>query len=361
MQHAPNPPVKRQSDPGPVPSVSGITGGTTAISVGLGSSLLLGPSASPLPSFTDSSNPVITTTNSVPTSPVSAPTSAVAVHPTKSSLSTGVVLGISAGVFVAIIATMFAVYMHFKRRTYAQARRPLTRGSPPTRGSRRLSSVSDEKANHSFDPASMPNFAQEFSAAPPSRPFVSSSEDSGVISLGGDTVADSFLSLQTSHSMSPSAVLVRQTPMTTDSALHRWESAEVLIMDDAVTDRPSVYSENPFSDDADDSRSSIDGNTRASSVNPFFNAYQHNPFADQAPRSRKSSVSTVKRSRANSVASRPTTRPATDNALLSLIAALDTGPVTREDQTHRASIQTAISTYTPVEGSATTLPMPKAF
>ena len=217
-----------------------------------------------------------------------------------------------------------------------------------------------------------PNLAEEPSTVPPSRPFASGMASSPVVSWSGETVADSFLSLRSSGasgSMSPSAVMARQTPMTTDSALHRWESAEVLIMDDAVTERPSVCSENaqnPFRDD-EDSRASLNENerdTRASSSNPFFNASQHNPFSDQSSRSRsrKSSISTVKHSRSNSVASRRTVRAgAGDNALLSLIAALDTKPVAPEDQSNRASLQTtATSIYTPVEGSGTPL-TPKAF
>ncbi|KAH9003179.1 hypothetical protein EDB86DRAFT_2895898 [Lactarius hatsudake] len=407
MQYAHNPPNKRQSNGVPVaPSANGVVGGTTATSVGPGSSLLLGPSGSPVPSVSNAlspNEPLLTVTES------SSPT------------QTRAVLGISAGVFVVAVAAMFAVYTLFKKRTYKQARRPLTRGFPPTsravdgnRGSNgdnkwerleggdkplagevnstappktpeigkfelfekdpSLRSVSDEKANNTFDPAAMPNFvqypnlAEDLSTAPPSRPFATGVEGSPVVSWGGETVADSFLSLRTSDSMSPSAVMARQTPRTTDSAQHRWESAEVLIMDEPVTERPSVYSEitqNPFRDD-DNSRASLDGNeadTRASSSNPFFNASQHNPFSDQSSRSRsrKSSVSTVKRSRSNSVASRGTVRAgAGGDALLSLIAALDTKHVLPEDQSHRASMQTTTTSIYTVEGGAAP-PTPKAF
>lgn len=412
MRYAHHP---RRPDAPVVPSASGVVGGTTATSVQFTSSLLLGPSASPLPSVTnplDPNDPLITLTDttSLLTSPTSS-SSAVS-HPTSSPMSTGAVLGISAGVFVVAVAAMYAVYMHFKRRTYAQARQPLTRGSPPTsrfeganRGSggdkwQRLEGSDkppagevnptirpktpeigkfalfekdpsirsvDEKASHTFDPAAMPNFtrshpnlAEELSTVPPSQPFASGVDGSQVVSWGGDTVADSFLTLRTSGSMSPSAVVARQTPMTTDSAQHRWESAEVLIMGESVTERPSVYSDiaqNPFRDDDDD---------RASRSNPFFNASQHNPFSDQHSRSRsqsrKSSVSTVKRSRSNSVTTRGTVRAgAGDNALLSLIAALDSRPVAPEDQENRVSLQTmATSIYTPVESGAAP-PTPKAF
>src|SRR6266702_6056856 len=424
MQYLHNPPDKRQSDDEPVvPSAEGVVGGTTAVSVGAGSSLLVGPSGLPAPSVSNALIPnesLLTATRSSST-PTSSTSSSAALSPTRSPMSTGAVLGISAGVFVVAVAAMFAVYTHFKKRTYAQARKPATRGSPPTsrEGGKRglggdnkwerleggdkslagevnpkappktpeigkfelfekdpsVRSVSDEKAINTFDPAAMPNFvqyhpnlAEDLSTVPPSRPFATGIEGSAVVSWGGDTVADSFLSLRTSDSMSPSAVMARQTPRTIDSAQHRWESAEVLIMDEPVTERPSVYSEitqNPFRDD-DDPRASFDGNeadTRASSSNPFFNASQHNPFSDQSSRSRsrKSSFSTVKRSRSNSVASRGTVRAgAGGDALLSLIAALDTKAVAPEDQ-NRVSMQTTTtSIYTTVEGNAAP-PTPKAF
>ncbi|KAI9463252.1 hypothetical protein BJY52DRAFT_1350430 [Lactarius psammicola] len=416
MQYAHNPPDKRQSDGEPVvPSANGVVGGTTAVSVGAGSSLLLGPSGIPLPSVSNAlspNDPLLTRTVSTPTPTSSTSSSSAVSSPTRSPMSTGAVLGISAGVFVVAVAAMFAVYTHFKKRTYAQARQPAEtingndwrgvtshlRGdvnpTPPPKTPEigkfelfekdpSVRSVSDEKANNTFDPAAMPNFvqyhpnlAEDLSTTPPSRPFATGIESSPVVSWGGETVADSFLSLRTSDSMSPSAVMARQTPRTTDSAQHRWESAEVLIMDEPVSERPSVYSEitqNPFRDDGD-ARASLDGNeadTRASSNNPFFNASQHNPFSDQSSRSRsrKSSISTVKRSRSNSVASRGTVRAgagelragAGDNALLSLIAALDTKSVGPEDQANRVSMQTTTtSIYTTVEGS-TAPPTPKAF
>ena len=419
MPYAHHPHRKRQSDADPVvvPSASGVTGGTTALSVGLGSSLLLGPTGSPVPSVTNTLNPndpVITVTESSSSLPSSTSSSSAALH-ASSPMPMGAVLGISAGVFVVAVAAMFAVYTHYKRRTYARAtRRPPPRGSSTSRieGGKRggggdkwqrlegdkpptgevnppappktpeigkfeafekdpsVRSVSDEKASHTFDPAAMPNFAkyhpdlaEDLSTLPPPRPFATEASGSQVVSWGGETAADSFLTLRTSGSMSPSAA-IRQTPMTTDSALHRWESAEVLIMDEPVTERPSVYSEvtqNPFGDDASRGDDGNGADTRASSGNPFFNASQaqHNPFSDRSSRSRKSSVSTVKRSRSNSVASRGTVRAgADDNALLSLIAALDSRPAASEDQSTRASMQTASSVYTQ---ASMVPPTPKAF
>ena len=421
MPYAHHPLRKRQSNVDTVvPSASGVTGGTTALSVGLGSSLLLGPTASPVPSVTNPLNPtdpVITVTESSSPLPSSTSSSSAALH-TSHPMPMGAVLGISAGVFVVAVAAMFAVYTRYKRRTYARAtRRPPPRGSSTSRveGGNRggggdkwerlegdkpptgevnppappktpeigkfelfekdpsVRSVSDEKANHTFDPAAMPNFvkyhpdlAEDLSTVPPSRPFATgAAAPSQVVSWGGETAADSFLTLRTSGSMSPSAA-IRQTPMTTDSALHRWESAEVLIMDEPVVERPSVYPEvtrNPFGDDASRDVDGNEADTRASSGNPFFNASQdqHNPFSDRSSqsRSRKSSISTVKRSRSNSVASRGTVRAgAGDNALLSLIAALDSRPAASEDQSTRVSIQTASSVYTQ---ASMVPPTPKAF
>jgi hypothetical protein len=43
--------------------------------------------------------------------------------------------------------------------------------------------------------------------------------------------------------VSPTAVVIRQTPLTTDSEQHRWESAEVVMMDETTTEPMSVYSD----------------------------------------------------------------------------------------------------------------------
>ncbi|KAI0300837.1 hypothetical protein BC826DRAFT_622585 [Russula brevipes] len=226
-------------------------------------------------------------------------------------------------------------------------------------------SVSDEKANasdnHSFDPSAMPNFAahhleltDNLYALPPPRPFVARGEGSPAISWDGETVnGDPFLS-QRADAVSPTTVMARQTPQTTDSAQHHWESAEVLIMDGPATERPSVYSEtsqDPF-DNSSNPRPSIGDSSNSdprSGNNPFFNASQHNPFADRTTRSRKSSVSTARRSRSNSASSAGTARPG--GALLSLIAALDTTPIVADDLASRTSMHTATSSiYSPTEG-----------
>jgi hypothetical protein len=238
-----------------------------------------------------------------------------------------------------------------------------------------IRSVVDEKTNistsddHHFDPSTMASFANyqvgavdDFS---PPRPMASHEEGSPPVSWDGRTViSDPFASLHASVSdtMSPTAVVVSQSPVTTDSVQHRWESAEVLMMSEATTEPTSVYSDasqNPFNDDEAPRRSTGSKESdRRSNSNPFFNASQHNPFAERSTRSRSSSVSTTtaKRSRSYSASSSATVRaaaggPESENALFSLLAALHPTPVVSDEQNNRGSMGTTLtSLYTPVEG-----------
>jgi len=368
-----------------------------------------------------------TSTQTGATSSTSSPSSSSS----SSSLSTGAVVGLTVGAFVVVIGAMFAIYSTFKRRAASRARRATARGPPPvvrraagasgsgkekqwspkggvnhgdskerpisgatniTTGKIALfekdlsvRSVSDEKVNvsisdnHTFDPSAMPDFtkyntalADDLSNLPPSRPFIARGEGSTVVSWDSDAAsADPLLSLRASAAasgtMSPSSVTVRQTPRTIDSAQHRWESAEVLIMDEPTTAHPSVYSEatqDPFHDNSAPrpSNGGSDSDSRVGGSNPFFNAAQHNPFSDRSARSRKSSVSTAKRSRSNSVSSGGTLRAgASEGALLSLIAALDNPPLPTDEHTIRTSLQTVTtSIYSPTEPGVP-MPAPKAF
>lgn len=260
-----------------------------------------------------------------------------------------------------------------------------------------IHSVSDEKANistsddHHFDPSTMASFARyqvgpmdDLSALSHSRPLGSHEGGSPPISWDGGTVInDPFASLHASVSdtmsptavsptaVSPTAVVIRQTPLTTDSTQHRWESAEVVMMDEATTEPLSVYSDtsqNPFSDDAAPRRSTgSQESVRRSNSNPFFNASQHSPFAERSTRSRASSVSTAtaKRSRSHSASSNATVRaaaaaaaaavggPESESALVSLLAALRPTPVVSDEQNNRGSLRTTLtSLYTPAEGGA---------
>ena len=253
-----------------------------------------------------------------------------------------------------------------------------------------LHSVTDEKTNmsssddHHFDPTTMASFAtyhvgpaNDFSVLSHSSPRASREGGSPPISWdGGTVIGDQFASLHASVSdnmsptaVSPTAVVIRQSPLTTDSAQHHWESAEVVMMDEATTDPMSVYSDssqNPFNDDAAPRRSTGSRESvRRSSSNPFFNASQHSPFAGRSTRSRASSVSTAtaKRSRSHSASSNATARaaaaaaasgdPESENALVSLIAALHPTPVVSDEQNNRSSLRTTLtSLYTPAESGA---------
>jgi hypothetical protein len=257
-----------------------------------------------------------------------------------------------------------------------------------------IHSLSDEKANistsddHHFDPSTMASFARYpvdgFAALSHPHPLASHAGGSPPISWDGKTViSDPFASLHASVSdtMSPTAVVVRQTPLT-DSTQHRWESAEVVMMDEATSEPMSVYSDmsqSPFNDDAAPRTSSgSKESARRSNGNPFFNASQHNPFADRSTRSRASSVSnaTAKRSRSYSASSSGTVRaaaaaaaaatgdPESENALASLLAALrpsGPAPVVSDEQNNRSSMRTTrTSLYTPAESGADP-GTPKAF
>lgn len=218
-------------------------------------------------------------------------------------------------------------------------------------------------ANHQVGPVN------DFS--PLSHPrSLASHEGPQAVSWDGRTApGDTFSSLHASVSdtMSPTAVVVRQTSLTTDDAQHRWESAEVLMMGVTTTEPMSIYSDasqNPFNDDAAQRRSTGSKESdRRSNSNPFFNASQHNPFADRSTRSRASSVSTTtpKRSRSYSASSSATVRATagaaaggseSENALVSLLAALrpTPAPAVVSDEQNRNSMGTTLSSlYTTAE------------
>ena len=259
-----------------------------------------------------------------------------------------------------------------------------------------IRSVTDEKAgvstsdDHHFDPSTMASFAKyqvghvdDFSALSRSSPLGSHEGGSPPISWdGGTVIGDQFASLHASVSdtmsptaVSPTAVVIRQTPLTTDSE-HRWESAEVVMMDEATTEPMSVYSDvsqDPVNDDAAPRRSTgSKESVRRSNSNPFFNASQH----ERSTRSRASSVSTAtaKRSRSYSASSNATVRgaaaaaaaaggPESENALVSLLAALRPTPVVSDEQNNRSSMRTTLtSLYTPAEGHGGADPTtPQAF
>ena len=241
-----------------------------------------------------------------------------------------------------------------------------------------IRSVVEEKANvstsddHHFDPSTMASFANypvgpvdDFTVLSHPHSLASHEGRSPPVSWDGRTViTDPFASLHASVSdtMSPTAVVVSQSPLFTDSVQHRWESAEVLMMGEASTEPTSIYSDapqNPFNDEAAPRRSTGGkASLSRSNSNPFFNASQHNPFAERSTRSRSSSVSTAtaKRSRSYSASSHATVRaaaagPESENALFSLLAALHPTRVDSDEQIDRNSMGTTVtSLYTPVDG-----------
>src|SRR6266851_3332539 len=253
MQHAHYQLVQRQAATSvSVPTVNGFSGGTTVASgADLGTSLLVGTAGPSAPSVTNPLVPGVATLT-VTSSPTSTQTGTTSSSSSSSaSVSTGAVIGITVGVFLVVIGTMFAIYTYFKKRTASRAIHARARGRPPAvrgaegarhpgkekqwnqKGSsddgaskdrlplgpgispggktpesgkfplfkKEPSTVSDEKVNisniHSFDPSSMPDFAKYHSD-------ITHEEGSLVVSWDGHS-GDHLLSLHgsTSDTMLP--------------------------------------------------------------------------------------------------------------------------------------------------------------
>ncbi|KAI1797263.1 hypothetical protein LXA43DRAFT_983527 [Ganoderma leucocontextum] len=140
-----------------------------------------------------------------------------------------------------------------------------------------------------------PNLAQELSLDIPQKPFASAARENSGVSWDGETLGDdSFLSMRSarveSGTMSPTMVMAKMTPPATASALHRWESAEVLHIEEEDTSLVP-QSKNPFAEMAEEQRSR--------GTNPFFNA-QDMHRRSRAGRSRSNSR-TSRTSRAHSL------------------------------------------------------------
>ena len=142
-----------------------------------------------------------------------------------------------------------------------------------------------------------PNLAQELSLNIPKKPFAAAGRQDSGVSWDGETLGDdSFLSLHSarveSGTMSPTMVMAKMTPPATVSALHRWESAEVLHTEEEEA-RIVPQSKNPFAEMVEEQRS------RGTNLNPFFNAQDMNRRS-RAGRSRSNSR-TSRTSRAQSL------------------------------------------------------------
>ncbi|KIK93266.1 hypothetical protein PAXRUDRAFT_524494 [Paxillus rubicundulus Ve08.2h10] len=110
---------------------------------------------------------------------------------------------------------------------------------------------------------------QQLTKPLPTRQFMGRGAVGSAVSLDGETVTeDSYLS-RLSGTMSPTMMATaKSTPPATASDPHRWQSAEVLHLDENVSEYSEVQElRNPFADSA----SSVRGH------NPFFNA-QHKPL-----------------------------------------------------------------------------------
>ncbi|KAI0661578.1 hypothetical protein C8Q70DRAFT_664362 [Cubamyces menziesii] len=114
-----------------------------------------------------------------------------------------------------------------------------------------------------------PTLAQELALEQPEKPYANVGRQNSGVSWDGETLGDdSFLSMHSmrvdSGTMSPTMVMAKMTPPATASAVHKWESAEVLNVDDDEHAQAAPQpSRNPFADMAEE---------RRARNNPFFNA-----------------------------------------------------------------------------------------
>ncbi|KAI9057228.1 hypothetical protein FKP32DRAFT_1615385 [Trametes sanguinea] len=141
-----------------------------------------------------------------------------------------------------------------------------------------------------------PSLAQELALDKPDRPYASAGRQNSGVSWDGETLGDdSFLSMHSmrmeSGTMSPTMVMAKMTPPATASAVHKWESAEVLNIEEGEGSAPELQSRNPFAAEVAEER-------RARN-NPFFNAQEMNRTS-RAIRSRSNSR-TSRTSRAQSL------------------------------------------------------------
>ncbi|KAI0031199.1 hypothetical protein K488DRAFT_87040 [Vararia minispora EC-137] len=398
--------AKRQAGAVSVPTAAGVGAVQTASAgnAATGGSLLLGTNtASATESITagfiagGGSVTVTSGSSFTPSTPAPTITSASGhgtVSQSSGGLSTGALIGIIVAAFAGLVLVIFFVYSalrrHWAKSLGKRSPRSLSGGARSSLNARnqpwsklddrqdrwegqekkqdpdgevnRLSlfrkasstrSGTEEKstAPHEFDPSTMPNFAKyhpelaaDFATAAPIRPFAAHLDESKTVSWDGETVGgDSFLSLRLSDSsaMSPGAA-VKQTPPAISSVLHRWQSAEVLTMDEpeAADSAADAVVANPFADEV--FRKSGGGGS-----NPFFSSHpgSTDPFADPQrhkdstpPMQRPDSPDSVETVRASPARPDSTTRPESNSqAMQSLLAVLDASE--DEPRSQRASLQ----------------------
>ena len=297
------------------------------------------------------SSPSSTASSSTP-SDSSLGSASAASASSSSQVPLGTIIGACIGAFIGIVVLMYVLYAWYKRSTEkklsatgrrnAQGKEEQQRQQPrqfqqledsekpagdipPTSSNVREQMESDEKNfsmfkkspsvrsaythktgtddGNNFDLPQLeftkyhPNLAQELSLNIPKKPFAAAGRQDSGVSWDGETLGDdSFLSLHSarveSGTMSPTMVMAKMTPPATVSALHRWESAEVLHTEEEEA-RIVPQSKNPFAEMVEEQRS------RGTNLNPFFNAQDMNRRS-RAGRSRSNSR-TSRTSRAQSL------------------------------------------------------------
>ncbi|TBU49741.1 hypothetical protein BD309DRAFT_986143 [Dichomitus squalens] len=292
------------------------------------------------PPLVSGSNIVITSsspTQSTSSTPSPSETSAAASSASsKSQLPIGTVIAACVGAFIGVVVLLILFYAWYKRSTdrmtaaarrnaenkAEQQRQPARQfkqlddqekprgAAPPTSPTARdqqevdanfsmfkkspsvrsayTTKTGTEDLNH-FDLPQLeftkyhPTLAQELSLEAPEKPFAVAGRQNSGVSWDGETLGDdSFLSLRSvrveSGTMSPTMVMAKMTPPATSSAPHKWESAEVLQVEEDASS--SSQPKNPFAEMAEEQRSR--------SNNPFFNA-QDMQRTSRAMRSRSNS------------------------------------------------------------------------
>ncbi|KXN91712.1 hypothetical protein AN958_12564 [Leucoagaricus sp. SymC.cos] len=180
---------------------------------------------------------------------------------------------------------------------------------------------------------SLYNNSQNNTSVPNPKPFMGQNTDSSTISWD-EAAQGSFLSVRTqserlSGSMSPSLTMAIPTPPATSSALHRWESAEIV-----NPESQSAEIVNPFADN-----NKPDAHERRkSSGNPFFGAHEDLPR---------------RRSRSNSLVSRASraSKVSTTSSVLIPVPKIDKGKGRAIDPFDDSNTPTPTPSFTTAEST----------
>ncbi|KAF9805044.1 hypothetical protein IEO21_09205 [Rhodonia placenta] len=331
------------------PSVAGLSGSVTASAPPSTETALIydttrSPESVSISDYSFASATVTTSPTLIPTSSIvpSASASAASDISSNSAIPVGTVVGACVGAFAGAGLIIFLVYTYSKRHLSGAGARDGGRGenwkklhdshdgapnSPSHDSSREMeeknralfkkstpsvrttrTKLSDEDHGFGIPPFEFskyhPNLAQELALEKPAPAFVAHRGDSGVSWDGSTVHDDSFLSMRSvrvdSGTMSPTLGLAKPTPVATSSAIHKWESAEVLTLGEEDVAGPKEV-QNPFADVAEQ---------RRSVANPFFNAQELHRSPTNRNRSRSNSRSGSRTSRISRTRSASDTRNA---------------------------------------------------